>query len=349
MGAAERARTAPARRPEDLAVPDRHVDVVVMGASAGGLEALTRVLGSLPPSFGAAVFLVLHIAATGASALAAILNRASPLPVNEARDGARIKVGHAYVAAPNRHLELRDGVMHLTRGPQENGHRPAIDPLFRSAARIYGPRVAGVILSGTLDDGTAGLREVQEHGGIAIVQDPETALYPGMPRSAMTQVTVDAVLATDQIAPALMRLADRTPAPGDAPRPAAVPAEADAPKPLAPTRFTCPDCGGPLSELREGDVDRFRCAVGHAYSLESLFGGHAHQLEAALWAAIRLLEDRAVLLRRMGAAIGPGTGAAAFEAQAQEASERARVIRDALEAGAAAPRLIEQVDDVGPA
>jgi two-component system, chemotaxis family, protein-glutamate methylesterase/glutaminase len=344
VAATEQPRRPPARTAAELAAPGEHIDVVVIGASAGGLEALTRVMGALSPSFDAAIFIVLHIAATGTSALAPILNRASPLPVSEASEGERIDLGHVYVAPSNRHLELERGVMHVTRGPQENGHRPAIDPLFRTAARAYGPRAAGVILSGTLDDGTAGLREVHELGGVALVQDPDTALYPGMPSSAMRHVDVDAVLPLDELAPALMRLADRAPAPGARPR-AAAPAEALEPTELERSRFTCPDCGGPLAEYREAGVKRFRCVVGHAYSLESLFGSQAHQLEAALWAAVRLLEDRVALLRRMGAAIGSGK-TRAFEAQAQEVAERAQLIRAALERGVAAPRLIDDVDDV---
>jgi two-component system, chemotaxis family, protein-glutamate methylesterase/glutaminase len=346
VAATDRERASAARRPEELSLPGHRIDVVAMGASAGGLEALTRILGALPPSFGAAVFVVLHIAASGTSALPAILDRASPLPVTEARDGAAIETGHVYVAPPNRHVEIERDSMHVTRGPQENGHRPAIDPLFRSAARAYGPHLAAIVLSGTLDDGTAGLGEVSEHGGVAIVQDPDTALYPGMPRSAIRHVPVDAILALDQIAPALMRLADRSPPPDSAPREASVepqPEEAEA------SRFSCPDCGGPLWEVNRGDVTRFRCAIGHAYSLESLFGGQAHELEAALWAAVRLLEDRAVLLRRMGAAVGGGTRSLGFEAQATEATDRARLIRGVLEAGAAAPRLLEERDDVASA
>jgi two-component system, chemotaxis family, protein-glutamate methylesterase/glutaminase len=346
VAATDPQHSPPARRPEDLPPPNHEINLVVMGASAGGLEALTRVLGGLPPSFGAAVFVVLHIAASGTSALATILDRASPLPVNEAADGTPIETGRVYVAPPNRHLELERDVMHATRGPQENGHRPAIDPLFRSAARAYGPHVAAIILSGTLDDGTAGLREVTQQGGIGIVQDPDTALYPGMPRSAVRHVKVDAILGLDQIAPALMRLADRHPPPGSRPLSATTKPE---PEELEASRFGCPDCGGPLWEINQGDVTRFRCAIGHAYSAESLFSSQAHELETAMWAAVRLLEDRAVLLRRMGAAVGGGTRARSFEAQAAEAADRARLIRNGLEAGAAAPRVLEEGEDVAPA
>jgi two-component system, chemotaxis family, protein-glutamate methylesterase/glutaminase len=345
MAAAEPAKRPPARRAADLAAPQHHVDVVVMGASAGGLEALTRVLGALPPDFGAAVFVVLHIAATGSSALPAILGRASPLAVAEACEGAPIETGHVYVAPPNRHVELERGVVHVTRGPKENGHRPAIDPLFRTAARAYGPHVAGVILSGTLDDGTTGLYEVAQHGGVTLVQDPDTALYPGMPRSAVSRVDVDAILPLEQVGPALMRLADRSPRPGSEPAaPPVVPAVED----VRASRFGCPDCGGPLWEVDAGGITRFRCAIGHSYSTESLFSGQAHELELALWAAVRLLEDRAVLLRRMSETVGAGTrSAAGFERQAQVATERATLIRTALEQGAATPRLLDDEADGG--
>jgi len=320
-----------------------------MGASAGGLEALTRVIGRLSPSLGASVFVVLHIAATTQSALPAILDRAGALPVRDALDGERFEPGHVYVAPPNHHLEIERDVMHLSQGPRVNGHRPAIDPLLRSAARAYGPHVAGVLLSGTLDDGTLGLREVQEAGGVAIVQDPDTALYPGMPRSAMRRVPVDAVLSLEEIALALARICDRAAAPQGVPAPVDPPPRAPEAADVEPTRFSCPDCGGPLWEQRGEHESRFRCAIGHAYSLESLHGAQTQQLEAALWAAVRLLEDRAVLLRRMGRAVGEGLGSRSFELQAQEASERAQLLRGAVEQGIATPQLLDDGGDVAPA
>jgi len=198
---------ATARTAHELALPDRPIDVVALGASAGGVEALQAVVGGLPASFPAAVLIVLHVAQAGTSVLADILDRAGPLPVANALDGEHLRRGRAYVAPPNHHMVLSRDTIELNNGPRENGHRPAIDPLLRSAAEAFGARAAGVILSGTLDDGTAGLRTLALRGGTTLAQDPETALHPGMPRSAAQHAPVAAILPLAQIAPALVRLA----------------------------------------------------------------------------------------------------------------------------------------------
>src|SRR5215207_2026811 len=163
-------------------------EIVVVGASAGGVEALRAFVSALPRDLPAAVLVVLHLPRSSASALHKILSRSGPLPAGQAADGEAVRPGCVYVAPPDHHLLLRDGSVALTRGPQENGHRPAIDPLFRSAARHYGPRAVGVILSGTLDDGASGLAAIARRGGTAAVQDPAEALYPGMPVAALEQV-----------------------------------------------------------------------------------------------------------------------------------------------------------------
>src|SRR6266487_2533947 len=182
-------------------------DIIVVGASAGGVEALVTLARSLKRNLQAAVFVVLHIPAHSPSFLPEILNRAGPVKAVQATDEMQIEHGHIYIASPDHHMLMEQGKVCVIRGPKENRHRPAIDPLFRSAALAYGPRVAGVILSGTLDDGTAGLIAIKKRGGVAIVQDPDEAIYPGMPRSALEHVQVDHILPLAAIGPLLVRLA----------------------------------------------------------------------------------------------------------------------------------------------
>jgi two-component system chemotaxis response regulator CheB len=291
--------------------PDRPVqrEVVVIGASAGGVDALIKTVAGLPPELPAAVLVVVHIAATRESVLPSILDRSGKVPVTAARDGERIERGHVYIAPPDVHMLLSEQHIRLSRGPRENGSRPAIDPLFRSAARSYGSRAIGVILSGTLDDGTAGLRFLKRRGGAAVVQDPSDALYPGMPESAIAGVAVDRVVPVVQMADTICALLDEPvdPSsigmnPGLAQDPPDLvelpPQENDAPS-GDPTALTCPECGGVLHQDDDGSVSRFSCQVGHVYSPESLVEGQSEALEGALWAALRSLEERADLLRRM--------------------------------------------------
>lgn len=183
------------------------IEVVALGASAGGVEALTRLVSLLPADFPAAVFVVLHLLESGTSRLAAILGRAGALPVETARDGAPVVPGRVAVAPPGVHLTLDGAVMRLGDGPRERGHRPAVDPLFRSVAEHRGPRAAAVVLSGTGSDGTRGLLEVKRRGGVAFAQDPAEARYDGMPRSARTHVALDGVLGCEALASTLVRLA----------------------------------------------------------------------------------------------------------------------------------------------
>lgn len=182
-------------------------DVIVIGASAGGVEALSKLVAGLPADLPAALFVVVHIPSEATSVLPRILSRAGPLPAVHVRDGLPIQDGRIYVAPPDYHLLLRSGHVRVVRGPREHGHRPAVDPLFRSAAHYGGPRTVGVILSGVLDDGTSGLQVLKAHGGVAVVQDPDDAFYDGMPRSAVENVDVDHVLPLAEIAPVLARLA----------------------------------------------------------------------------------------------------------------------------------------------
>lgn len=182
-------------------------DIIVIGASAGGVQALKTLVGSLPRKLPASIFVVLHIPAESPSLLPEILSRAGPLEAVQAVDGIEIEHRCIYIAPPDHHLLIEHGHVRVVRGPKENRHRPAVDPLFRSAAQIYGTRVVGVILTGGLDDGTAGLLAVKRRGGIAVVQDPDEALYPGMPSSALANVEVDYRLPLSSIGPLLVRLA----------------------------------------------------------------------------------------------------------------------------------------------
>src|SRR5688500_11634716 len=182
--------------------------ILVIGGSAGGVEALIRIAGQLPRDLPAAVFVALHFPVYSTSMLPRILERAGDLPAAHASDGARIEPGRIYVAPPDRHLIVLRQSVHVVRGPRENGHRPAIDPMFRSAAIAHGNRVVGVVLTGNLDDGTAGLLAIKRRGGIAIVQNPTEALFPSMPASALEHVDVDFVLPLSAIGDQLRALAE---------------------------------------------------------------------------------------------------------------------------------------------
>lgn len=279
----------------------RHRDVIAVGASAGGVEALRALVAGLPPNYPGVLLVVLHMPRTAPSALPAILRRQGSLPVETATDGEPVQPGRIYVAPSDHHLLLLDGRLRLTHGPAENGHRPAIDPLFRSVARGFGRRAVGVVLSGSRDDGAAGLATIAAAGGTTIVQDPDEALYPWMPRAALQRMTPDHVAPADKIGGLLgeitaLALPDdgeitADPDPHDDP---------DLDGPDGPL-LGCPDCGGSLHPLPGRVPPRFRCRVGHAWSPESLLDEQANVLEGALWTALRALEDKSALSRRMAA------------------------------------------------
>lgn len=286
-------------------------NLVVIGASAGGVEALRTLAGHLPPDLPAAVLVVLHVPPYGGSVLPAILTRSGPLPARHPTGDERLADGEIVVAPPDYHLVVDGARARLTRGPRENGHRPAVDVLFRSAARSAGARTIGVVLSGVLDDGTAGLSAIVGRGGATIVQDPDDALYPGMPRSAIANVEVDYVAPIDEIAKLLTRLTTEEIPDVDEPASELMQMETnlammdddamnEPERPGQPSGFSCPDCSGVLYEIRDGELVRYRCRVGHAWSTESLFGEQAEQLEGALWMALRGLEEKAALARTMG-------------------------------------------------
>jgi two-component system, chemotaxis family, protein-glutamate methylesterase/glutaminase len=319
-----------------------HRDIVLVGASAGGVEALGRMVASLPEDLPAAVLVVLHVPAEGTSLLPSILSRQGPLPASHARHREPLLHGRIYVAPPNRHVLLHDQHVSLSRGPRENGHRPAVDPLFRSAARAAGPRAIGVVLSGALDDGTAGLAAIKAQGGLTVAQEPEDALYPAMPANAIEKVGVDHVVPAAALGELLARLT-KEPV-GDAPpvndgtqveveilEMAA--GDAEGRRPGRPSGFSCPDCNGVLWEIDEDEVFRFRCRVGHAWSPESLLAQQNDGIEAALWIALRSLEERGALSRRLARAAeerGHRITAGRFSEQAQEAEQGAGMVRAVL-------------------
>lgn len=326
-------------------------DTIVIGASAGGVEALSQLVSLLPSDIPAAVFVVLHIPSESHSILPKILNRAiakrqkqSPLEAIHPQDGEQIEYGKIYVAPPDRHLLVKRGSISLARGPRENSHRPAVDPLFRTAARAYGQRVVGVVLSGTLDDGTAGLMAVKQQGGMAIVQDPEEAMYAGMPRSAIENVAVDRILPVADIAALLAELANQPVATATAAVSDDMEMEADMAelelnamqnpnRPGTPSPYACPDCGGVLWELDEGRLMRFRCRTGHAYSTDSLIAAQSEQLEDALWNALRALEEKAALTERMADRardLQQAYSSRKFAEQAQAARRRATLVRQLI-------------------
>lgn len=321
-------------------------DIIVIGASAGGVEALSKLAVQLPEKLPASLFIVLHIPAQGPSLMPDILSRAGPLPATHPVDGEEIRRGHIYVAPPDHHLMLEQGHVRIVRGPRENRHRPAIDPLFRSAAIAYGTRVVGVILTGSLDDGTAGLWAIKQRGGVAVVQDPEDALYPSMPNSALTHVQVDYRLPIAEMGATLVHLANQ-PAPEEGVYPVPEDMEqetqytemqdedtlASNERLGTPSAFSCPECGGVLWELQNGDLVRFRCRVGHAFSIESVMAAQTEQLEAALWTALKTLEESASLSHRMAQRAhnhGREWLARSFQQQAHNAEQRAITIRQVL-------------------
>lgn len=318
-------------------------DIIVIGASAGGVEALAQLVKDLPDDLPAAVFVVVHFPSGGISLLPQILSRAGPLPALHAGDGESIQPGKIYIAPPNFHLLVRPKQIKLSRGPRENSHRPAIDTLFRSAAQAYRQQVVGVVLTGTLDDGTAGLSVIKSCGGIAIVQDPEEAMFNGMPRSAIANVQVDYVLKLTGIASCLNELS-RDPIEGVKLMPDETEKEAEivaqnkaalerGEHPGHPSPLTCPDCGGVLWELEDGNLIRFRCHVGHAYSIDSLLAEQANGVEQALWTAVRALEEKAALARRMASQASQQQrfiSEARFQEQAEEIHQQASIIRQVI-------------------
>ncbi|ESW89130.1 protein-glutamate methylesterase [Mesorhizobium sp. LSJC285A00] len=281
--------------------------IVTIGASAGGVDALKRLVRDLSPDIPAALLVVQHVGPT--SYLGDILGRAANMPVANASNGMKVKNGHIFVATPGAHLLLHDDHMLLRRGPRENLARPAIDPLFRSAACSFGGSVIGVVLTGSLSDGTAGLHAIKMCGGVSVVQDPGDAAVPDMPLSALQNVEIDHCVPLSEMAGLLHRLASEiagpTPEiPSGIRLEAAIAAQEHSTMELTegqlgtPSTFVCPECHGPLWEIEDGPITRYRCHTGHAFGADVLMQAQADDAEQALWSLLRAHQQRAELAKR---------------------------------------------------
>lgn len=315
-------------------------DIIVIGGSAGATAPLKSILSALPADLPAAVFIVLHIPAQGIGILSTVASAAGKLPVRQAENGMVIENGNVYLGAPDHHLLLFESHMMLGRGPRENMFRPAIDPLFRSAALHYGPRVIGVVLSGLLSDGAAGLSAIKRCGGMALVQDPADAIAEEMPLRALEAATVDLCVPGARIGDVLSDLVREMPG-ARLPTPPELRLEVDIAagerigsdsltQIAHPAPLTCPGCGGVLSEVKNGHPLRFRCQVGHAYTADALAKEQEGRVDEALRVALRIIEERAELVHRMAEDArysGRAAVAQMYKARAGEYREYADNIR----------------------
>lgn len=323
-------------------------NIIVIGASAGGFEALKTLVAALPADFAASLFIVWHMSPVVRGVLPQVLNRQNAIYAAHAYDQEPIQPNRIYIAPPDRHLLVADGHVRVTRGPKENHFRPAVDPLFRSAAYTYGKRVIGVILSGALDDGTAGLWLVKQRGGVAIVQDPNEAKVPSMPENALREVAVDYCVPVTELAALLVQLS-REPLAGTS----EVVMKGEDEKTVIEIRiaaqesafelgimkfgkltpYTCPECHGVLSALRDGDRIRYRCHTGHAFSADSLLATITEKIEDSLYSAMRGVEESVLLLNHIGdhfAEVNQPKLAAVYFREAKEAEARAQAIRQTV-------------------
>lgn len=316
-------------------------DIIVVGASAGGVYALKDLVTSLPPDLKASIFVVLHVSPHSPSFLPDILTSAGNLEAVHPKDGELVQPGRIYVAPPDHHLLVEYDQVIVKKGPKENRFRPSIDALFRSAAYTYGPRVIGVVLTGMLDDGTSGMWSVKRLGGLTIVQEPDEAMYSSMPDSVLDNVEVDYRLPIAEIAALLTRLSNET-----------VPVKIELPEEERTlmeteiniaaqdsafdlgiidlgelTPLTCPECNGALISIKEGKLIRYRCHTGHAFTASSLLAETTKSVEESFWKAVRSLEETVVLLEQSGKQFAEGgnqVAAEQFFAKASETRKRAR-------------------------
>jgi two-component system, chemotaxis family, protein-glutamate methylesterase/glutaminase len=325
-------------------------DLVVIGASAGGIEALQQLCAGLPADLNAAVLVVMHTSNHSGGLLPKVLSRAGPLPATHPEDGELLQNGHVYVAPGDLHMLAEPGMLRVVRGPRENRHRPAIDPTFRSAAVAYGRRVIGVVLTGMLDDGTAGLMVIRSHGGAAVVQNPHTAMFPSMPQSALLRVPDARVAELPEIPKLLVELVSEElkgavqPIPWRARHDKATDREVriagfdmseieNDNRNGKPSQFACPECGGVLWEIDQSGSLRYRCRVGHAYTARHLRAEQRQAVEAAMWSALRALEENASLYKRMAERSRNGRqdqSASIFEERAANAEANSATLRNFL-------------------
>lgn len=314
-------------------------DIIVIGTSAGGVEALPRILQQLPADLRAAILIVQHLAVTRAPQLASILDRVAPLPVAWAEQGAPIRRGQILIAPPDVHFLISDEHVNLSGGPRENHARPSIDKLFRSAAAAYGARVVGVLLTGMLDDGVAGLVAIRASGGIVLVQDPNTAEFPELPARALQALVPDRTLPLDAIGVALLELVGTPAIARPARAEVVLEAALDRHGPTEPKRMaqlgpqaplSCPECHGPLWQVGTDEGPRYRCYLGHVATARDLLEQNTNEIEAALWSAVRALNDRAITLEELATdsqRIGRGTSAEHYGERAREARRQAELAR----------------------
>ncbi len=337
-------------------------DIIVIGTSAGGLKALGAIVSALPADIAAVLFIVQHLAADKPSVLPKILADVSSLPASHPADGEAIQKGHIYVAPPDYHLLVNQGLMRVVRGPQENRFRPAIDALFRSAARAYGSRVVGVVLTGYLDDGTVGLQAVKKLGGVAIVQDPNEAEYPSMVKSALRYVKVDHCLPLAKIPEMLVQLSNQ-PAVEEKPT---VTEEIEVESKIAEqgmntqeflenveeigtrTTYTCPECNGSIWQIGKEEPLRFRCHIGHSFTANVFLSEQTQNIENALWSAVRAMEEKVTFSRQMSERMrnyNLQTAATKYEDHAKSLDAEVTIVRGIILDGFATKRTIAEAEE----
>ena len=335
-------------------------DLICIGGSFGALQVLKKIAAGLPEGLAASVLVVVHQAESQPGKLAEVLSNAGPLPAEHARDGEPIELGRIYVAPNDFHLLVETGgTIRLSHGPKQNRFRPAIDPLFRTAARVFGSQVIGVLLSGLLDDGSFGLMQIKRFGGAAVVQDPRDAEAGDMPASAIHNVRVDHVVPGDEIAATLSRLV-REPVPDPQASQGSTMSQRNTPSSAAirnaqgehgdiaeigdaaltlggidgaPSGLTCPGCGGALWERNAGGLIFYRCHVGHSYTADSMAAEHESELEQTLWASLRMFQENAALHDRMATKAderGDPMMSGRWRERAEESRRRTEIIRQIL-------------------